>query len=175
MDFFETAAARHSYRGMYLPDPVPREDLRRIMEAGLLAPSGCNQQTTSLIGVDDPQVLAPLAALLKKPHFASAPAAICVLSRHVVAYGETSFSVQDYAAAIQNILLAVTALGYACCWVEGYIKDATTLSAQMEALLGIPEPYHMVAYLPVGRPAEALKATETKPFAQRACFNGFDL
>lgn len=175
MDFFETTAARHSYRGMYEARPVPREDLTQIMEAGLRAPSGCNQQTTSLIGVDAPEILASLGALLQKPHFASAPAAICVLSRHVIAYGETSFSVQDYAAAIENMLLAITAMGYASCWVEGYIKDASTISAQMEALLGIPSPYRMVAYLPVGRPADPVKTTATRPFSERACFNGFDL
>jgi len=39
---------RRSYRGKYKPDSVSREDLTKIMEAGLAAPSGCNKQTTSL-------------------------------------------------------------------------------------------------------------------------------
>ena len=54
MDTMKTILARHSYRGKYLPAPVPREHLQMIMEAGLAAPSGCNKQTTSLIAVDDP-------------------------------------------------------------------------------------------------------------------------
>ena len=54
----ETIRERRSYRGRYLPEPVPREDLRAILEAGLAAPSGCNKQTTSLLCVDDPAVLA---------------------------------------------------------------------------------------------------------------------
>ena len=41
--FRELILARHSYRGKYRPDPVPREDLTAIMEAGLAAPSGCNK------------------------------------------------------------------------------------------------------------------------------------
>ena len=49
MDVIEAIKTRHSYRGEYLPDPVPREDLVTIMEAGLAAPSGCNMQTTSLV------------------------------------------------------------------------------------------------------------------------------
>ena len=44
----EVISARRSYRGKYLPDPVPREDLQRILQSGLDAPSGCNRQTTSL-------------------------------------------------------------------------------------------------------------------------------
>ena len=57
MDILELIQNRRSYRGSYENTPVPREDLRRIMEAGLAAPSGCNKQTTSLIAVDDPELL----------------------------------------------------------------------------------------------------------------------
>ena len=57
MNTFEVINARHSYRGSYKPVQVPREDLMKIMQAGLAAPSGCNKQTTSLIAVDDPEVL----------------------------------------------------------------------------------------------------------------------
>ena len=53
MDVMEAIRNRHSYRGRYRDVPVPREDLVRIMQAGLDAPSGCNKQTTSLIAVDD--------------------------------------------------------------------------------------------------------------------------
>jgi nitroreductase len=48
---------RRSYRGKYKNQPVPREDLQKILEAGLAAPSGCYKQTTSLICVDDAEIL----------------------------------------------------------------------------------------------------------------------
>ena len=48
MELFEAINNRHSYRGKYKDTPVPREDLKRIMQAGLDAPSGCNKQTTIL-------------------------------------------------------------------------------------------------------------------------------
>ena len=57
---------RRSYRGKFKPDPVPREDLAAILEAGLAAPSGCNKQTTSLIAVDDPAILARLRTDLSR-------------------------------------------------------------------------------------------------------------
>ena len=59
MNTIQTIMSRHSYRGKYKPDTVPREHLLTILEAGLAAPSGCNKQTTSLIAVDDPQVMKP--------------------------------------------------------------------------------------------------------------------
>ena len=173
MDYFETAAARHSYRGAYLPAPVPREHLIKILEAGCQAPSGCNMQTTSFVAVDDPEVLKQLHALLRKPLGITAPAMICVLTQALPAYHSRLFHVQDYSAAIENLLLAITALGYASCWVEGYVTDPEGLGKQMSQVLGVPEEYEMVAYLPVGIPAEPLRQVPKKPLAERAWFNGF--
>ena len=70
MNTIQAIMTRRSYRGAYTDAPVPREDLRRILEAGLAAPSGCNLQTTSLVGVDDPAILKELHAVLNKPNMA---------------------------------------------------------------------------------------------------------
>ena len=67
MTTLETISARHSYRGKYLPTPVPREHLTAIMQAGLDAPSGCNKQTTSIIAVDDPPSWPCFARSLTRP------------------------------------------------------------------------------------------------------------
>lgn len=53
MNILDLINSRHSYRGEYESTPVPKEDLIKIMQAGLAAPSGCNKQTTSLIAVDE--------------------------------------------------------------------------------------------------------------------------
>ena len=49
MNVLEAISKRHSYRGKFKPDPIPRENLIKIMQAGLAEPSGCNKQTTSLM------------------------------------------------------------------------------------------------------------------------------
>lgn len=172
MDTLTAIKARFSYRGDYDPTPVSRQDLKLIMEAGLAAPSGCNTQTTSLIAVDDPELLGSLTALLHKPKF-EAPTAICVLAEPVIAYDNTRFHVQDYSAAIENMLLAITAMGYASCWVEGYVTGSSGIGPKMAKLLGVPETHQLVAYLPVGRPIEENKRVKKKPFEERAWFNGY--
>ena len=53
VNVLEAIGKRHSYRGKYSQLPISRDDLKTIMEAGLAAPSGCNMQTVSVIGVDD--------------------------------------------------------------------------------------------------------------------------
>ena len=118
MNVLEAIEKRHSYRGMYKDIPVPRRDLIKIMEAGLAAPSGCNKQTTSLIAVDDPEVLKQLHSVIVPPIGETAPAAICVLTQRIKAYRDKCYAIQDYAAAIENMLLAAVELGYQSCWYE---------------------------------------------------------
>ena len=67
MNALECIIRRHSYRGEYINESVPREDLTRIMEAGLAAPSGCNKQTTSLIAVDDEELVMRLKSVIEPP------------------------------------------------------------------------------------------------------------
>ena len=173
MNTLETIAARHSYRGAYLDTPVPREDLLKILKAGCDAPSGCNKQTTSFSAVDDPQKIVELFTVIKKGLGKTAPAMICVLTRKIIAYRDRSFYIQDYSAAIQNKLLAITDLGYASCWVEGHVTGTDRIGDQMAKMLGVPEDYELVCYLPVGIPAEELICVEKHPLEERAWFNGF--
>jgi len=173
MNTLETIASRHSYRGRFLPTPVPREHLKAIMEAGFHAPSGCNMQTTSFLAVDDPEILEKLHAVIQPPVGETAPAMICVLTRRIIAYRDRTFYIQDYSAAIENMLLAITDLGYASCWVEGHVTGTDRIGDQMAKILGVPEEYELVCYLPVGVPAEDLICVEKQPLEDRAWFNGF--
>lgn len=173
MEIMKAILKRRSYHGMYTDEPVPRERLVQIMEAGLAAPSGSNKQTTSLIAVDDPQVLEQLRAVIEPPVGATAPAMICVLTRDIPAYRGRSYYVQDYAAAIENMLIVIEAFGYASCWVEGYVTNEQKIGRKMADILGVPQEYQLVCYLPVGRAAEAPKPKTKLPFEERAWFNGY--
>lgn len=173
MDLFEAIANRRSYRGLYQNTPVPREDLKKMMEAALAAPSGCNKQTTSVIAVDDPELVHTLGAMLERDDFASAPTALLILTEKRIAYRNRTYYIQDYSAAIQNALLAIHALGYESCWVEGHITDVDQIGRRMADVLGVPKHLDLVAYLPVGIPAEEGKRVRKKPFEERAWFNGY--
>ena len=164
---------RHSYRGKYKPVPVPKEDLKTIMEAGLAAPSGCNKQTTSLIAVDDPAVLDKLHQVINPPVGNTAPAMICVLTQQICAYRDRCFSIQDYSAAIENMLLAAVALGYQSCWIEGHITDEDRIGQKMANLLGVPGDYELICFLPIGIAESEPKAPHKKSFDERAWFNSF--
>lgn len=175
MTTMEAIRARRSYRGKYLPTPVPREHLKQILEAGFHAPSGCNKQTTSFIAIDDPEVLARVHSVIDPPLGETAPAMICVLTRKIIAYRDRTFYMQDYAAAIENMLLAIADLGYASCWIEGHITDTDRIGYQMQKILGVPEEFDLICYLPVGIPAGEFPNLRKHPMDSRVWFNGFGL
>ncbi len=173
MNTIETIYNRHSYRGKYKSVPVPREDLITIMKAGLSAPSGCNKQTTSLIGVDDSEMLKKIRAVIDPPIAETAPALICVLSQRITAYSDRCFAVQDYSAAIENMLLAIVDLGYQSCWYEGHITDKDRIGDKIARILDVPDGYELVCVLPVGIAESAPSIPMKKDFAERAWFNKF--
>ena len=171
MNTFEAFRARRSYRGAFKPIPVPREHLVAIMEAGLAAPSGCNKQTTSLVAVDDPDVLRRLLGVIDPPVAQTAPAVICVLTRRINAYRDRCFAVQDYSAAIENMLLAIADLGYHSCWYEGHITDEDRICDRMAEVLNVPGDMDLVCMLPVGVADGEMPPLRKRPFERRAWFN----
>ena len=173
MNVIETIKTRHSYRGIYKADKVPREDLTTIMEAGLAAPSGCNKQTTSLICVDDPGILKQIHCVINPPIAESAPALICVLTQRINAYRDKCFAIQDYSAAIENMLLAIVELGYQSCWYEGHITDDDRICDKIAKILNVPEEYDLVCVLPVGIAESEPSVPKKKEFEERAWFNTF--
>ena len=173
MSVLEAIKKRTSYREDFASTKIPRKDLIKIMEAGLAAPSGCNKQTTSLIAVDEIGLLQKLYEVIQPKAAETAPAMICVLTQKIIAYKDRCFNVQDYSAAIQNMLLSIIELGYQSCWYEGHITDTDRIGRKMADILGVPDDYELVCFLPVGIANQPTKFAEKKLFSERAWFNGF--
>jgi nitroreductase len=173
MDLFEAIALRHSYRGEFAKTPVPREHLNRIVEAGIMAPSGCNNQTTHFAIVDDPQVKDAIRETMPtKPEVRTASAFIAVFSEIPGNTGGMSFEVQDYSAAVENMLLAITGLGYASVWLDG-VLHSRNIAQRIADALGVKPNQGLVAsvLLPVGVPMEKGRQNDRLPFEKRAWYN----
>ena len=173
MNVINSIKSRRSYRGKYKPDKISREDLTTILEAGLAAPSGCNKQTTSLICVDDAEILKKIKSVIDPPIAETAPAIICVLTQRINAYRDKCYAIQDYSAAIENMLLAIVELGYQSCWYEGHITDDDRICDKIAAILNVPEEYDLVCVLPVGIAEGEGVIPKKKSFEERAWFNAF--
>jgi len=166
MDFFKTVESRHSYRGAYADAKVPDADLVKILDAGIRAPSGCNAQTTSFILVTNPDLRSRISAVLTKDTIRTAPALIIVLTEKVTFSFGLDFELEDYAAAVENILLAATALGYASCWLDGVVRKDSVCGAVAD-ILDVPPGKQVRCILPVGIPLDHVAQPARKPFDER--------
>ena len=167
MDFFEVIAKRGSYRGEFSPVPIPQEDMHKILNAGICAPSGYNLQTTSFYGVTEQNLRLKLSEIFPTKAVETAPAIIVVTSKCV--YGgdhHLQFETEDYAAATENIMLAITALDYAGVWMDGMMKFEGN-PEKVRQLLQIPEEEHIRTIIPFGKPMGEVKQKEKKAFDER--------
>ncbi|MEZ0396457.1 MAG: nitroreductase family protein [Anaerolineales bacterium] len=154
METLEAIRKRRSIR-KYKPDPIPRQHLETIVDAGRLAATGSNRQPWDFIVVQERATIARFKSA--GGWIESAPAVIAV-----VLDPSSRWWVEDGAAAIENMLLACTALGYGSCWVEG---DALPREEEFKRLLGVPPEKRLMALVPVGVPDES-PTREKKPLEQ---------
>jgi len=152
MDLFEAIKKRRSVR-QYTGEPIPQADLEKIVDAGRLAPSGNNRQPWVFIVVTDKGILQRLSKAASWS--ANAGAMIVVVMNPVSRYW-----VEDGSAAIENMLLAATALGYGSCWLEG---NAKPYEAEFKLLLNIPENLKILSLIPIGVPNQWPEGKEKKP------------
>ncbi len=172
MDLFEAINKRHSYRKAFTDAPVPREDLQKMVQAGIQAPTACNEQVASFVIIDDSDLLKQIAAIVGRSVCNTARAMIvCVVDPRPV-YKGMAFPKEDCAASVENILLAVTALGYATVWLDGVLRR-DEIAQRIAKLLAIPEDRRVQVLLPIGVAAEPCRQMEKLAFDRRAWFNRY--
>lgn len=177
MELFEAIDRRHSYRGPFLDEQLNRDDLRKIVQAGLKAPSGVNAQTTEFVILDEPETIREIGGMHEKNQAMRQAKAmiLCLIDREPEpVYGDLSFQVEDCAAAVENMLLAVTALGLGSVWIDGWLRRENR-AEKIAELVGIPPNKVIRILLPLGKPAEEGPRKEKKKFSERACFNRYKL
>jgi nitroreductase len=154
MDLMEAIRKRRSIR-KFSSSPIPKPDLEAIVDAGRLAATGNNRQPWSFVVVTDRKMIGGL-----KEAGAWIEQAAAVIA--VVMDPQSRWWVEDGSAAIQNMLLAATGLGYGGCWVEG---DLQSREEKFKKMLGVPEQKRILALLPFGIPADS-PTKEKKPLAE---------
>jgi nitroreductase len=154
MDALEAIRRRRSVR-KYTGESIQRKDLEKIVDAGRLAASGSNQQPWDFIVITNRTMINQLKVASQWMEKAGAIIA-------VVMDPSSRWWVEDGAAAIENILIASTALGYGSCWLEGYTLPR---EEEFKVLLGIPKTKKLLTLIPIGVPVEWPKK-EKKPLAE---------
>ena len=122
------------------PDPLPKQLVGQVIEAGRAAPSGGNSQTTRFIVIERKETLAELAALVEKAFAAMElrpelyrslqhsimaskkggyvfhyDAPVLIVTANKADYGN---AMADSACALENMMIAANALDLGSCWIN---------------------------------------------------------
>lgn len=150
----------------FTDEPLTREELQSLIDAGLAAPSGANQQNWHFTFVEDKKIVNEIETYLVDRVFAGDNEFIKKLieSRNrkiffnaaVVVFLSTKDggSLVDAGAAIENIVLAAEAMGLKSC-VLGGCRDAFNLERgdYFKKLIQMPERYEFAVAAAIGHPA----------------------
>ena len=173
MDVLEAIKERRSIRA-YAAKEVSEEDVERLIEAARWAPSAGNIQPWAFVIVKDVETKRKLSsAALNQTLIQEAPVIIVVcadLIRSSSGYGSRGvhlYSIQDTAAATENILLAAQELGLATCWVGAFREDEVAKAVKA------PRNLRPVAMVAVGYPAERPVAPQKRSFNEIVHYETF--
>ena len=123
MDAYRAVVAKRDQR-VFLPEPIPDEALRRILQAARMTGSSKNSEPNRLIVVRDRAQLAALAALSPSAKFFSYAAAVIVIA-------QTQPHEFDAGRCAQNMMVAAWNDGIGSC-------PAHLPESAVATLLGIP-------------------------------------
>jgi nitroreductase len=150
----EVISGRRSTR-RFATDPVGEADIRDLLEAAMNAPSAVNEQAWQFVVLSGKALEDYLKINSNTPK--GAPVAI-VVCQDLAAEKAKGYSVQDCAAATQNILLAAHAKGLGAVWT-------TVFPANVDAvrrLLGVPDNVVPFSCVPLGRPTGPATRIESR-------------
>ncbi len=124
----------------FLPKFVSWENISRVLDAGRYAPSCGNIQNWKFIVILKPEIKQNIVAASYDQYEIAAAFALIVVcaepekaERYYGEKGKTFYTVQNCAAAVQNMLLEAHALGLSTRWVGAFDVD------KVKALLSVPE------------------------------------
>jgi nitroreductase len=136
MDYSDLIRSRESIRN-YDPDrQVPGEILEKILEAGRLAPSACNNQPWKFLLISSPVVLEKVKKCYHRDWYRDAPHILAVVGLSDKAWQRSSDgynSVEtDAAIALTHLILAAENEGVGTCWIANFdpvmLRDSLDLT-----------------------------------------------
>ena len=167
MKVFEAISNRRSIR-KFKSDPVPKEKLRKILEAARLAPSAGNLQPWVFIVAKDKEMREKLAETADRQSFAGhAPVVIAVFGNPedsppnyqrdpMISYK------QDPMIAVEHICLTAVEEGLGTCWIGPASPNYD--HEKIKKMLNVSNRMYMICLLAIGCPDEQPQPRKRKSF-----------
>jgi nitroreductase len=154
MSVYEKVVSRRTIR-QFKPQPVSKEILEKLVNAGRLAPSGANLQPLEFVVIDDVSVAQQVFPCLKWAAYISPrgdPRPGQEPTAYVIILVNTEIRPQgfewDVGAAMENMILTAWESGIGSCWLLSIDRDG------LRQILSVPDNYRIDSVLALGYPAE---------------------
>lgn len=152
-EMLEIMKSRRSIR-KFTEEKLTKEEVEKILKAGLLAPSSKNKKPVELILVEDPETIKALKSC-KSMGTAGLDSAACAI---VVAADsqKSDVWVEDASIAATMMMLEAESLSLGSVWIQIRNRqgDVTDSETEVRNVLNIPETYGVLNILALGRKAE---------------------
>ena len=148
MDFYKLVSNRESIRS-YDPDrKVPEDALKRILAAGVAAPSAGNRQPWEFLLVSSSKMLDKIRPCYKAGWFQKAPHILIVKGDYSKAWvrEEDNYNTleTDLTIAMDHMILAAEYEGVATCWIAAFSPET------LKEALSLGENERVFAITPIG-------------------------
>ena len=145
----EEIKTRRSIR-KFTPDPIDDTIIYQIIEMGMWAPSGLNNQPWKFVVVENRDYLERLSQQTGYSQvIKNAPVCIAVFLDTAESYHREK-DIQAIGACLQNMLLTIHHLGLGGVWLGEILKNRK----EVEKILEVPDSLELMAVVALGHPAE---------------------
>ena len=180
-------------------DPVPKEDLEKLIYAATRASNPGNSQGWAFLVIDDPQIKTRVGDKVlqgMEPFFANRPAGADAVEERMLQGAEhlaknfakvpawivgmarkvypphdpqESFMHSTIYPAAQNLIVAARSMGIGTC----FTTFPGHAEPEIRELCNVPEDLHMFVYVAVGFPERAFMPVKRKPLDEVLTWNRF--
>lgn len=165
IDFQKLIENRESIRNYDPEKLVPEETLKRILNAGRLAPSAANYQPWQFLLISSKKMLEKVSQSYQRKWLSDAPHILVVKGFIELAWVRNSDNYNsletDLTIAMDHMILAAESEGVSTCWIAAFIPEVLSNALELNSN------EQVFAITPLGYPKEGYKKKgqkDRKPF-----------
>jgi nitroreductase len=150
MDIFEAIHSRRTIR-TFTGKKIPKADLKKIVDAGRVAPSAVNRQMWDFVVITEKEILNDIlhhfyaSRKYKTYEDGKCDGASAIIA--VVMDESNEYWKEDGSSATENMLLVARGLGWGSCWIEGQVRPH---EKHFKELLAIPKEKRILLMIAFG-------------------------
>ena len=153
MELTDTMLKRRSIR-QYKDEAISEDKLKRILQAGLIAPTSMNRKPCEFIVVEDKAMLKQLSQVKEYGSAMIADSSVAIVV--IASERKADTWIEDSSIALSYMSLMATDLGIGNCWCQVHLRktgDGRDAEEAVRQLLSLADEYRIVGILPLGIPA----------------------